>query len=575
MNAANTLTVWAALLADTLAACGVRDVVLSPGSRSTPFALATARHGALRLHVVLDERAAAFYALGIARVTGRAPVLLCTSGTAPAHYYPAVIEASESALPLVVLSADRPTALAACGAPQTIDQTRLFGAHARMFADLGDPNDAPSALRALRRTIARALAETRGPHPGPVHLNARASKPLEPRHPATDDERELAELAGSLPVPHVALGRALPDPAALEVVAERLARAERPAIVAGPLSLDAPRDAILALARTRGLALFAEATSQLRFADRSGIVCADAFDRWIEHGAAPDVVLELGATPTSAAYARWIERGGPSARYVVGGSRFRDPSGRADGVVLGDLHTIVDALSALLPERAVDPEYARAIEACESRVWAAVERALGESDALEEGAVARGLVRALPRGALLSVGNSLPIRHLDRFVPGGGELRVLSQRGVNGIDGAVAGIAGAAIADAGPAALFVGDVTLAHDIGSLALAARVQSPLLLVVVDNGGGRIFEQLPIAQAVAGEKELALFTTPPAIDLRAAAAAFGVAYTEATDSPSLHAALAAALSTPRATLVHARVPPHGAARLEARIATILAAT
>lgn len=573
---ANLLTVWAELLIDTLASNGATDVVISPGSRSTPFAIAAARNERLRAHVVIDERAAGFYALGLARVTGAPPLLVCTSGTAPAHYFPAVIEASESGLPLVVVSADRPVSLSACGAPQTIDQTRLFGSHARFFADLGEPDPSPSALHALRRTAARAIAESRGPLPGPVHLNARAAKPLEPREASTDEERALASLARSVPEVSIPPATLTHDAALLERIAERIERAERPAIVAGPLPLDAPRGAIVHLARSRGIALFAEASSQLRFTDRDGVTCGDAFDRWIESSiesssTAPDLVLELGGTPTSGAYARWLERSRP-ARFVLGGSRFRDPSGRADAVLLGSLEPILDALTARLSPRAIDPAFASAIEHEERRAWSAVERALGASLALEEGTVTRALCAALPTGALLSLGNSLPIRHVDRFVPGGRALRVLSQRGANGIDGAVASIAAAAIADGGPAALLTGDVTLAHDVGSLALAARITSPLLIVVLDNDGGRIFDQLPVARAGLSEDELALFTTPPGLDLPSVADAFGVAYEHARDPASLHEALGRALSYDGATLLHARVPPEGAARMEAQIDALL---
>ena len=249
-------------------------------------------------------------------------------------------------------------------------------------------------------------------------------------------------------------------------------------------------------------------------------------------------------------------------------------AGRADLVALGALEPMIDALAAMLPARAIDPAFASAIAHEEARAWSAIERALGDARALEEGAVARMLIEALPERALLAVGNSLPIRHVDRFVTGGrADLRVLSQRGVNGIDGAIAGIVGAALANGGPAALLAGDVTLAHDVSSLALAARLRSPLALVVLDNGGGRIFEQLPLGRAGLGEAELALFTTPPAIDFAAAASAFGVGYALAEDAGSLEVALERALSDDRATLVHARVPPDGVARVEARIAALLA--
>lgn len=568
----NLLTVWAEVLIDALASAGVRHVIVSPGSRSTPFIVAAARHASLVCHSVVDERSAAFYALGIARATSSPPLLLCTSGTAPAHYFPAVIEASEASLPLVVLSADRPFALAGCGAPQTIDQTRLYGEHVRLFAELGDPSE--HGLAAMRRACARAVHEALAQR-GPVHLNARAEKPLEPMDPMNDRERAFADRARSMPQTDVALPSRMPDLAGISGIAALIARAERPALIAGPLPIDVDRAAILAFAKKAGLALFTETTSQLRHAGalRDELACADAFDRWIDRAptdATPDFVLELGMTPTSAAYARWIERG---ARRAVIAERFRDPSASAEVIAVGDVSAALAALGESISERAIDRRFARALAREEARAWSAVETALGEG--LEEGAATRMLFSALPRDAIVALGNSLPIRHADRFVRGGADLRVISQRGANGIDGAIAGIAGAAIVDGKTAALLVGDVALLHDVGSLALAAKVRTPLAIVVLDNAGGRIFESLPIGRAGLDERALELFITPPDVDLAHAAAAFGVAYEAAHDRERYAGALARALERSGATLIHARVPPHGAAALEARILAKLEAS
>jgi 2-succinyl-5-enolpyruvyl-6-hydroxy-3-cyclohexene-1-carboxylate synthase len=635
----NLLTVWADLLVDTLARGGVRDLVASPGSRSTPFLLAAARHPDVRVRSVIDERAAAFFALGLARVAGRPPALLCTSGTAPAHYFPAVIEASEAALPLVVLSADRPVALRGSGAPQTTDQVHLYGAHVRAFADLGDPRPEPRALRGLQRAVARTVAAALAPSPGPVHLNAPAAKPLEPTAPRGEAARALAARAARLqgrallvapppaghgagetlagadaptsaspPTPRASgasarAGRAelgVPDPPprpaasayagrarrgadpdraaldpTLDHVAAALAEAQRPALVAGPLGLDAPREAVLRFAASRGLALLPETTSQLRLAPAPpGLIRAGAFDLWLraDDEPGPDVVLEIGATPTSAAYARWLERAGPRHRFVLGGSRFRDPSATADAVRLGDLAALLAGLAERLPPRAPRAAWREAVRARERRAWAAVNAALeaaAPEGALQEGAAVRALVEALPPGALLALGNSLPIRHADRFVPpGAADVRVLCQRGVNGIDGWIAGAAGAAAADGGPTVALIGDVAFAHDLSSLGLAAAARAPLVLAVIDNGGGRIFEQLPIARAGLDEAGLALFTTPPALDVPAAARAFGLPCEAPTDEPALRRALEAALARAGATVLHLRVPAHGAAAVEARI-------
>ncbi len=193
MRPANALGEWARLLVETLAAAGVRDVIISPGSRSTPFVWSALEQRQLRCHVLIDERAAGFFALGQARLTGVPSALLCTSGSALANYLPAVAEAALSATPLIVLSADRPYELMACGAAQTFDQVKIFEAFTRSFFDLGLPDESPPALSGLQRAVAQAVHTASFPVPGPVHLNARARKPLEPRPPQTDAERALNE----------------------------------------------------------------------------------------------------------------------------------------------------------------------------------------------------------------------------------------------------------------------------------------------------------------------------------------------------------------------------------------------
>lgn len=552
----NLLTAWSDALVRALWAAGVREIVASPGSRSTPFLLAAARHDGLRVHMIVDERSAAFFALGLARTTGRPPCLLCTSGTAPAHYYPAVIEASEASLPLVVLSADRPLALTRAGAPQTTDQTRLYGTHARFFADLGEPDPSETALRGLVQTVRRAVELSLGPDAGPVQLDARADKPLEPVPAATEAERALATRARAAADELTPAGRSWPRVAdgALDAVREALLHAERPVLYAGPLPIDAPRDAILGLARRAGLTLLAEATSQLRFGPRDGVHAADFFDWWLGDAPAPDVVIEVGATPTSGRYLAWLDGAPRVRRFVLGGARFRDPSGTANAVVLGDLAELLGAIDV---EARREGAFATADERASARVEAAIAAA-----PFGEAAVVRRARARLGEGALFALGNSLPIRHADRYVRGGGTpLRVLSQRGVNGIDGWIAGAAGAAMATGAPTLAVIGDVTFAHDVGSLAVAARATTPLVLLVLDNGGGRIFEQLPIARS---DIDMMLFTTPVALDSEAAARAFGVAHAEATDAASLDAALDAALARPGATVLRAVVPPHGAAEL-----------
>ena len=270
-------TVWARLLIDSFVRTGVREAIISPGSRSTPFVAAALEHGSLVCTSAFDERSAAYYALGQARSTLVPSLLICTSGSAPANYFPAVVEASEAGVPLLILSADRPPELLHCGANQTTDQAGLYGAHARFFANVGEPSSDVAALRAVRRLVVRAVSEATGPRPGPVHLNAQARKPLEPVRPS-DSLRALVDAV--LDEPMTRLHRVRPlDPTLIESipalvvdeVAESLDRARRPVVLCGPADVRSAMfvDVLDRLCERSGALLLAETSSQFR-STRSG-----------------------------------------------------------------------------------------------------------------------------------------------------------------------------------------------------------------------------------------------------------------------------------------------------------------
>jgi len=588
---------WAGLLMATLARAGVRDVVVSPGSRSTPFVLAALRTPELRVHDVIDERAAGFFALGQARATGMPSVCLCTSGTAAAHYLPAIVEASRASVPLIVLTADRPLALQACAAAQTIDQVKMYGGFVRAAFDLGASDGREAGLVALRRMTAQAVAKARGPHPGPVHLEARADKPLEPRPARDDGERALARRARALADEGPTLSLAATTPAlpreGIAELAVALARASRPLLVAAPAPLGTARarERLAAIARATGAALFADVASQLRLGAVPDGVPIDAAEALLRLPAArralePDLVVELGGAPTSSAWERWVAEHPNVPRWVIAPHEWADPHGTAVAIVHADVAEAIDALTDALadaPTRA-----GSSLRAWLARAGgiarAVIEEALATAPLLTELEATRRVVRALPDGAQLQLGNSLPIRHADLIVApeDAPTARVLSQRGANGIDGLVAGATGAATASGRPTALLVGDVSLAHDIGSLPLAARATAPLAIVVLDNDGGRIFEQLPIATSfddgAAREAAMGHFLTPPRLDFEAAARMGGLAYVRVGDEPAataraaLERALATALGRPGATLIHVVVPPEGAVTLDRAITTRL---
>ncbi len=570
----NLQTEWAAVLFASLADAGVRDIVISPGSRSTPFVVAAVREPRLRKHDIIDERSAAFFALGQARVTGVPSVLVCTSGTAAAHYLPAIIEAELTGIPLIALTADRPHELYECRAPQTIDQVKLFGDHVRRFLELV-PDSSTESLRALRRMVAQSVSESVWPKAGAVHLNARARKPLEPVAPTRDDEHDLVTRAQAVRAGAITSARRPVVHPNAETIADAAAivrGARRGIIVVGPLPL-ARRDlraAVAALARATGFSVAAETTSQVRIGPKQpGGEILDAFELLLRSAtfrreAAFDCAIQIGPPPTSGSW-EGIARG-PLPRIVLTDHGWADPHANAASMVFGDLAASCEALAAAVGNPPSGPEVlARAswVAAASSAAWTAAEQVLAEGTELVEAVAVRALVDTTPEDALLVIGNSLAVRIVDIYTRASErEVGVLSQRGASGIDGLVAGAVGSAMASGRPTALLLGDVSLLHDIGSLQLAARVTTPLVVFVLHNGGGRIFEMLPIVDVPGIEREVIdRTTTPHQVSFEHAAALFQLAYTRVADEASVRTALAQAWSRPGATLIEVTVAPSGA--------------
>lgn len=616
---------WAGLFAQALVQCGVAHAVISPGSRSTPLALALAAH--LPSTVLHDERAAAFFALGQARASGRPSVVLATSGTAPGHWLPAAMEAREAGLPLLLLSADRPWEVQQAQASQTVDQVRLFGHHANACFELGLPEPHPAALRAVQRIAAQAVLATQHPLPGAVQVNAHFRKPLEPQ-PRTGREPwaptlQALQKAGA---PRLHAPRLAPAPEAVAELVARVRAAPCGVVVAGPLpSFDAGslRAAVHDFAAASGYVLLAEATSQLRFGAGAPVVCG-AFDALLRDAALrralrPQLALEIGAPAVSAQWLAWIDGPEAPARWVLPGARPADPAGGALGMALGPVAALLHAAAAALraadraaaastagsaagrpagaeagvegcgeagAQDAVDEgteavdEAARAYRArwraAEAAAWAVRQSQGLDSAALHERDIAPLVRAALPAGATLFIGNSSPVRDLDHDLPPDRQpLAVLHQRGAAGIDGLVAGAAGARSVTAGPLALLLGDVSLLHDAGGLAAAAAVTGPLALVVVNNDGGRIFERLPLGRdaALAAARER-LFVVPHGRDLGALAAAYGLPHRRADTPGALVQALHEALAEARPMLVEACPVPGGSAERAALLAAMAAA-
>ncbi|MGE3767370.1 MAG: 2-succinyl-5-enolpyruvyl-6-hydroxy-3-cyclohexene-1-carboxylic-acid synthase [Kofleriaceae bacterium] len=606
-------TIWCELLVGSLVDAGVSLVVISPGSRSTPLVTALAAHRpSMSVVTIIDERSAAFYALGAARATGQPVALVCTSGTAGAHYLPAIIEASLSSIPLIAITADRPPELLDCGASQTIDQVHLFGRFVRQSFDLGAPTGSQPALRALRRKIAQATTLALGPLPGPVHIEVPLRKPLEPIAPSTDEDRALAQAAHALRGPlSIAPPSLAPDTTALVDLAAAITAEPDGIIVVGamPVTFARARDAMFALAERAGYPLIAESGSQLRFAESShahasstrgtrGPTRIDHIDLVpVSHRPTPRIVIQLGAEPVAASWPQWdLSR---AQRWVLAPT-WADPTSSAR-VILGDPATSIDALLAQIADRSA-PHASFAIESdashasnasrapdsrasqqrirtsawldtwrdLDARAHRSIDRALAENPR-SEGAAIRAAIASLPAGAIVQVGNSLPIRVIDQVASsahassGAPDSLVLTQRGAAGIDGLVSSAAGAT--HAGPVLLVLGDVSFAHDVGGLLATRAVKAPLAILVVDNRGGQIFAGLPVAKAGIDASVVAEhWLTAPELDPAAVANAMGVRAITAASPAAIASAVADALApmqanAPGVTVVHAPVSATGA--------------
>ena len=596
----NPSTAFGTVLADELARCGLREAVVAPGSRSTPLAMAfweLEQAGRVRLHVRIDERSAAFTALGLAKASGRPVAVLCTSGTAAANFHPAVIEADESAVPLLVLTADRPPELRGTGASQTVDQVKLYGAAVRWYAEAGVPERRPGMAGYWRSLACRAWAHAAGAPgtlPGPVHLNLPLRDPLVPDAPRTGDS--AAEADNSIKRASAGTGATAGRPEASglrdadwpDSLAGRpdgapwtraagsapaaepleLPWAERGVVVCGDGDYDAA--ALVALAEQAGWPVLAEPSSGARHG-RSALAGYQYLLASPEFMAAhrPDVIVAAGRpglTRPQSALLSLARAAAPPVRHVAvasGPGLWADPQRAATDVAAA---VRLAGAPAEVPGRWLG-DWRRADAAAREAACAVLgsyragARPAQGAAGLSEPEVARELLAALPAGSLLWCGNSLSVRDVDLLLPPGADVRVLASRGASGIDGTFSTAAGAALAHAAlrPGAVtfaLIGDLSLLHDAPGLAFGPDEPRPdLCVVVVNNDGGGIFEGLEPARFKDGGPFERVFGTSHGASVERLAAAFGIPYALAEQPDDLAKALSAALPGTGPRIVEAR--------------------
>lgn len=544
---------------DALARAGVRHASLCPGSRSTPLALALWRHPAIRVWTHLDERSAAFFALGMARALGAPVAALSTSGTAAVNFAPAVAEARYGRVPLIVVTADRPPELREAGALQTIDQIRLYGSYVRWFCDLPLLEAGDTALRHVSVCAVRAVEAALGPPRGPVHLNVPVREPLIPAF-------DLAPPASAPPAPEVtrSVRRLAPEDA--RRLASVLAETRRGLVVCGPQDDAAFPAAATRLASALGWPLLADALSGVRCGPHHGPGILDTYDAYLRDDALadelqPDLVLRFGATPVSKPLQRYLERHAAARQVVVDeGDFWNDPARTANEVVRSDPAAFCEALTADLVGHVPGPEIGRWTarwRALDRAAREALEAGLAEAPALSEPGAVLELARALPPGGAVFAGNSMPVRDIDACFPGGpAPVRFLANRGASGIDGVVSSALGASAAGVRPLALVIGDLSFYHDMNGLLAAARHGLDATILLLHNDGGGIFSFLPQADASESREPFEeLFGTPHGLDFRHAAALYGLDWFEPRSQADLRSALRRSLGARGVQVVQVR--------------------
>lgn len=520
----DTSATFCATLVDEWLRAGVSHAVIAPGSRSTPLAVALASRKEMNVHLFHDERSASFAALGIGVATGKPAVLLCTSGTAATHFHGAVAEADLSCIPLIVCTADRPPELKDVGAPQTIDQTNLYGTAVRWFHDPGVPSfDASYSWRSL---ASRAYALTTQPVPGPVHLNLPFREPLlgnVVNMPSARDGAWWQQISSSEV-----------DAEAIKHLAQHIS-GKSGVVIAGR----GCTSEVLTLAKKLKWPVFADSRSGLRNGDPNVVMAFDAIlrsEKWSKE-LLPDIVLRVGEPPASKVLSQWVTSSGAEVVQVLPHATVSNPDHLVAHTVVGDVAQVASAVEVL-----VDAAHFDWLEKW-SRIEARTQKRITEwtSENMSEPTVARVVTKAQKSGSHLVVSSSMPIRDVEWFGDCTPEVFVHSNRGANGIDGVISTAVGVALATGKPTTVLIGDIACIHDSNGMWGLSQRNVDLKIVVTNNDGGSIFSFLPQASVLEGDQFEFLFGTPHGVSFENLATAHGVRYHAATDQKSLSQALA----------------------------------
>lgn len=549
------LTRYVANFIDELVKSGVTDVVISPGSRSTPLAMTVLEHPDLKEWIIIDERSAAFFALGMAKQTNRSVALICTSGTAAANYYPAVVEAYYSRVPLIILTADRPHELRDVGAPQAIDQIGLYGKYPKWYHEMALPESSSSMLKYARSCASRAVSTTQMEAAGPVHLNFPFREPLTPDftinnlwgiaegstfHPVYDGPKRLTKEM-------------------FNYFFKKIQSKKRGVIVCGPQTDLKLAEVVTKLAEAWGLPILADPLSQIRSGDHRKQNIIEGYDAFLRNETIrrtlkPDFLIRFGAMPVSKAYLFYVQENDNATQFIVEKNKgYRDPSGIDSEFIYADPTLFCkDALSF------------KSKLAHSERDWLGKWQHMNEitkfylqkksQTSITEGEAVRGLLQVIPNESHLYVGNSMAVRDLDTFfTTTTKKIHVLANRGANGIDGMVSSGLGAAASTKQHVTLLLGDLSFFHDLNGLLAAKQYQLNLTILLINNNGGGIFSFLP--QAKDGKHFERLFGTPLDIEFKQTIEMYQGTYHLAENEDTLKSTLEGTYATGGLSIIEVR--------------------
>ncbi|KOS64351.1 2-succinyl-5-enolpyruvyl-6-hydroxy-3-cyclohexene-1-carboxylic-acid synthase [Lysinibacillus agricola] len=530
MSERKILTDYVYKMVASLVQVGVENVVVSPGSRSTPLAYAFASTKQLNMYRQVDERSAAFFALGIAKATAKPVVLLCTSGTAAANYFPAIVEASYARVPLIVITADRPHELREVGAPQAIDQPNLYGTHVKWSVDFPLADDAAPTLPFIERHIARAIAIAMSAPFGPVHINVPFREPL-----LIDFRDELPEATFK----HSSMAQLMPSKATQQELSGILSATKRGFVIIGELALGADLTIMWEFVRQLKWPVIVESLSNMRasvpedclpyiITTYDAIMKSEDFKALVE----PDTVLRLGAQPVSKFIMQFITKSQPDAYIVVDEDpMFRDSTGVSTHFIHASIGEWLTQLE--ISETALEAEYLAEWQDANDIALEYIEHY--SKGAIDEGAMVSRLLKIIPNGSDIFVSSSMPVRDIDTFLMASPkDIRIVANRGTNGIDGVVSTAMGFSQGNNRETYLLIGDLAFLHDINGLIASRYQECNLTIIVMNNDGGGIFSYLPQSTVEAHYEDL--FGTPTALKFHDIANMYDMDYIRVDDISEL---------------------------------------